>query len=264
MERATALSIAEYAFPGPDELVDASGVTKRLETIRSMDEEYAIVGRAVASYGLFEMAQALRRPELLLMDLATNPTFVQTLIERLYDCYTALIERFLEVAGEHLDIIELPGDDFAGNTGLLISPKMFDEYFKDPYHRLVTLIKTCCPHIKVVYHSDGVITDLLPRLVEIGIDVAHSMEPLPGWDLAEVKQSCGDHLAFMGGIDIREALQSDEAAIEAEVKTRLRELGSGGGYVLAPANHLQWDIPPKNLFTLYEAARKYGKYPLDL
>jgi uroporphyrinogen decarboxylase len=88
------------------------------------------------------------------------------------------------------------------------------------------------------------------------------VEPLPVWDLAEVKQSYGSRLAFMGGIDIRQALQGDRAKVEVEVKTRLRELGPGGGYILAPANHLQKDIPPQNLFALYELAREYGRYPV--
>ena len=68
----------------------------------------------------------------------------------------------------------------------------------------------------------------------------------------------------MGGIDIREALQGDEADVVAEVKTRLQQLGAGGGYILAPANHLQWDIPPQNLFALYQSAQKLGRYPLKL
>ena len=97
-----------------------------------------------------------------------------------------------------------------------------------------------------------------------GADVFHSAEPLPAWDLAEMKQLYGSKIAFMGGIDIRQALQGDEAAVEVEVKTRVRELGPGGGYILAPANHVQEDVPPRNLFALYEAAREYGRYPLDL
>ena len=264
LEEATIDSIAEHPLPTPDEVIDANGISQRLEIIRAMNQEYAVVGRAVASYGFFEMSQALRRPELFLMDLAINPELANTLIGRLYECYAALTERFLDVAGEHLDILELPGDDFAGNTGLLISPQMFDRFFKEPYRRLVGLIKARCPHISVIYHSDGLMTDLLSRIVEIGADAFHSVEPLPDWDLSEVKRLYGDRLAFMGGIDIRKAMQGDKAGVEAEVRTRLRELGPGGGYLLAPSNHLQWDIPPENLFKLYEAASELGAYPLDI
>jgi uroporphyrinogen decarboxylase len=264
LQGATIAQVCEYSFPNPDDLIDATSISERIKTIRTMDREYAIVGRAVASYGFFEMSQALRRPEQFLMDLALAPDLVGSLVGRLSDCYAGLIERFLDVAGKELDAIELPGDDFAGNTGLLISPDMFDQFFKEPYRRLVILIKNHSPHVKVVYHSDGAMTALLSRLVEIGADVFHSVEPLPTWDLGEVKQLYGDRIAFMGGIDVREALQGDEAGVEAEVKTRLRELGPGGGYIVAPANHLQWDVPPQNLFALYRAAREYGEYPLDI
>ncbi len=259
---ATADMVAEYPLPSADELIDADGVRRRGKAIRAMDQEYAVVGRAVASYGLFEMSQALRDPETFLMDLALDPDLVHTLVGRLYDCYAGLIERFLDVGGEHLDVLELPGDDFAGNTGPIISPAMFDRFFKEPYRRLIARIKNRCPHISVVYHSDGMMMDLLPRLAEIGADVFHSVEPLPAWDLREVKARFADRLAFMGGIDIRTALQGDRAVVEAEVRNRLRQLGPGGGYVLAPANHLQSDVPPENLFTLYEVARAIGQYPL--
>jgi uroporphyrinogen decarboxylase len=264
LQQATVDSVSEYALPGPDQLIAANNIAERIKAIRALDQEYAVVGRAVASYGFFEMSQALRRPDQFFLDLAMDPDFVHALIARLYDCYASLIERFLEVAGESLDMLELPGDDFAGNTGPLISPDMFDLYFKEPYRSLIRLIKTRCPKIEVVYHSDGVMTDFLPRLVEIGVDAFHSAEPLPSWDLGELKRLYGDKLVFVGGIDVREALQGDEARVEAEVRTRLRELGPGGGYVLAPANHLQWDIPPENLFSLYETARQLGPYPLNI
>lgn len=263
LREATVEEIERHPFPEPDAVIDAGAIRERLNNIRRAGQEYAVFGRAVASYGFFEMAQALRQPEQLLVDLALDPDVVHALIGRLYDCYASLIDRFLEIAGEQLDVIELPGDDFAGNIGLIISPTMFDEYFKEPYRRLIALIKQRCPHVRVVYHSDGAMTDLMPRVVEIGADVFHSMEPLPAWDLGEVKRLYGDRLAFMGGIDIREALQGDKERVRAEVTTRLRELGQGGGYVLAPANHLQWDIAPENVFSLYEIARERGRYPLS-
>ncbi|NIM48081.1 MAG: hypothetical protein GTO22_02275 [Gemmatimonadales bacterium] len=262
LQKAGVEQILEHRMPDPDALIDVDGIRERIAAVRAMDREYAVVGRAVASYGFFEMSQALRRPEQLLMDLAAKPDVVHALIGRLYDCYAGLTERFLHVAGESLDMIELPGDDFAGNTGPLISPAMFDQFFKEPYRRLIALIKDRSPHLKVVYHSDGAMTAFMSRLVEIGADVFHSAEPLPAWDLGEMKRLHGDRLAFMGAIDIRDALRGGEGEVVAEVSTRLGELGPGGGYILAPSNHLQSDVPPENLFTLYEAARELGQYPL--
>lgn len=262
LEQSTVEQIMAYPLPSADEAINREAIRQRIADIKSMDQEYAVVGRAVASYGLFEMSQSLRKHDQLLMDLALAPEIAIALTGRLFDFYSALIDRFLDIAGKDLDIMELPGDDFAGNAGPLISPKMFDQYYKEPYARLITLVKDHSPHIKVVYHSDGAMTAFISRLVDIGADIFHSAEPLPAWNLGEIKAEYGHKITFMGGIDIKEALQGSEDDVVKEVRIRLQELGEGGGYILAPSNHLQWDVAPENLFKLYQAAREYGRYPL--
>jgi uroporphyrinogen decarboxylase len=107
------------------------------------------------------------------------------------------------------------------------------------------------------------LTPILPDLIEVGIDVIHPLEPLPAMNLDDIKAKFGDRLAFLGGIDIVQALPSTPPAVVDEVKLRLRQLARGGGYILAPANHVQADVPPENLVTLFEAARRFGRYPLD-
>ncbi|MEW5956990.1 MAG: uroporphyrinogen decarboxylase family protein [Chloroflexota bacterium] len=264
LAKATLSEIKEFPFPPAEQTIQTGQILARLDEIKALDQEYAIIGRAVASYGFFEMAQSLRRHEQLFVDLVMAPEIVEALVQRLFDCYAAMTLRFLEVAGDRLDLIELPGDDFAGNKNTMISLEMYDQYFKEPYRRFISLIKNHSPHLKVVYHSDGAMTPFMSRLIDIGADVFHGVEPLPATDLAALKAEYGDRLTFMGGIDIRAALQGDEARVVTEVQTRLRQLGAGGGYILAPANHIQWDVPPQNLFKLYEAAREYGQYPLKI
>lgn len=263
LQDATVDDVLAFALPDPDEVIQPERIRARVDEIRALDQEYAIVGRSVASYGFLEMSQSLRKHENLFMDLVLRPEFVHAFVGRLYDFYMALTERFLDAAGADLDIIELPGDDFAGNAGPIISPKMFDRFFSEPYGRMIANIKAQCPHIKVTYHSDGAMAAFLPRLIDIGADIFHSAEPLPAWDLGEMKAKYGDQLVFMGGIDVRDALRGDEATVVDEVKLRLRELGDGGGYILAPANHVQWDVPPSNLFALFDHARELGRYPLN-
>jgi uroporphyrinogen decarboxylase len=130
--------------------------------------------------------------------------------------------------------------------------------------RLVETVKTFRADVKVMLHSDGLITRLLPDLIDLGVDVVHPLEPLPGLDPAAVKAAYGDRLAFLGAIDIRAAMPGRREDVVEEVRRRLRDLAPGGGYVLAPANHLQADVPPENVVTLFEAARAYGRYPLRL
>ena len=70
-------------------------------------------------------------------------------------------------------------------------------------------------------------------------------------------------LCFWGAVDIKTELQGDRARVHAEARRRIGLLGHGGGYVLAPSNHLQPDVPPGNVVALFEAAREYGRYPLS-
>jgi len=50
--------------------------------------------------------------------------------------------------------------------------------------------------------------------------------------------------------------------IEKEVKQSIRSLAPGGGYILAPANHLH-SVPPENIVALFRYANTYGRYPIS-
>ena len=51
--------------------------------------------------------------------------------------------------------------------------------------------------------------------------------------------------------------------VRKEVRRIIRDLAPGGGYVLASVHNLQSDIPPENIQAMFEAALKYGKYPIQ-
>ena len=221
--------------------------------------DYAVVGRAADSYGVLERCNSLRRMDKFMIDLGTHPDFVTTLIDRVTTVLCRLLTLYLETAGPYLDVIELPGDDYAA-ANPLISPKMFDKFFAPAYRRIIGSIKDAAPHVKILFHSDGRMEPFLSRLIDLGVDVFHCLEPLPNVDMANIKAKYGDRLTFWGAIDIKQTMTGGVAQIEAEVQERIRTLAPGGGYVIAPANHLQPDVPAQNVIALFEAARKYGRY----
>ena len=63
-------------------------------------------------------------------------------------------------------------------------------------------------------------------------------------------------------MDISHAMPGSKETVVADVKRCLSQLANGGGYILAPSNHLQADIPAENVVTLFETARKFGRYPI--
>jgi len=141
---------------------------------------------------------------------------------------------------------------------------MFRNFILPCLKRLVRCIKEYNPNIKVMLHSDGAITSLIPDIISIGVDVIHPLEPLLATDIPSVKNNFGGKISFLGGIDISHALIGNEQDVISEVQTRIHQLAHGGGYVLAPSNHLQSDVPPENVKTLVESARIFGQYPINI
>lgn len=249
-------------WPDPRDPLWMEGVARRAEELRTQTP-FFVVMRMIASHGPFQTACDLRGTENFLTDLIDHPDFAQTLLDRITNLLTGLLDAAMRAGGRWFDMIELPGDDYAGNSGLILSPAMFRRFIKPCLRRMIDTIRSHKPEIKIMLHSDGAISRLIPDFIELGVDVLHPLEPLPANDLPQIKQQFGDQITFLGGIDISHAMPGSQQDVIEEVKLRLRQLGEGGGYILAPANHLQADIPPENVVTLFQAARDYGKYPLQ-
>ena len=109
-------------------------------------------------------------------------------------------------------------------------------------------------------HSDGDLTEIIPDLIEIGVDVLNPLEPLPATDWLAIKEQFGKKVCFLGGIDIRTAMNGPVEGVIEEVKKRINIFGDGGGYIMTSTNHLQVDVPPENIVALFDAAREYGRY----
>lgn len=240
-----------------------AGLAERAYNLRTATN-YFVTMRMVASHGPFQTACDLRGTENFLMDLAMRPEFARTLLDKITSAIQGLLELALRAGGKYFDMVELPGDDYAGNMRPIISPAMFKQFIRPCLSRLVGSIKEFNPQLRVMLHSDGAITSLLPEIIALGIDVIHPLEPLPATDIATVKEAFGSQVTFLGGIDISHAMRGSQTDVYADVARCVRLLAPGGGYILAPSNHLQADIPPENVTALFEAARSLGKYPLQL
>jgi uroporphyrinogen decarboxylase len=240
-----------------------AGVRQRARHLRETTDCW-IVARMVASHGPYQTACDLRGAEEFMLDMATDPDFALALLERITNTLVGLTQGYLEACGSDIDMIELPGDDYAGNTNLVISPAMFRRFIQPALRKMVNTIKSFRPEIKVMLHSDGAIVRLLPDLIDLGIDVIHPLEPLPANDLAAIKALYGQRISFLGGIDISHAMPGTRQQVIDEVRLRIQQLAAGGGYILAPSNHLQADVPAENIVALFEAAQRYGKYPLQV
>jgi len=114
-------------------------------------------------------------------------------------------------------------------------------------------------------HSDGAIKTLVEDCVDAGIEGMHPVERDAGMDLGHVKKTYGEKLCIFGNVNNKSTLiNGTPEVVEAEVKECIRIAAPGGGYCLSSDHSVHDDIPNRNVFALYEAGRKYGKYPIEI
>lgn len=245
-------------WPDADDSRWTEGVTKRAQAIKHSG--YYIIGRMVLSHGPFQMACDLRGMENFLVDMVDRADFARALLNKITELSCGLIVNYLESAQGVIHMIELPGDDYAGNHNLVISPKLFRKLIRPCLEKMIAVIRQQQPEIKIMLHSDGAIGKLIPDFIEMGVDVLHPLEPVAGMNPGEIKRKYGHQINFLGGADISHALPGSKQDVRNDIDRCISDLAPGGGYILAPCNHLQSDILPENVIEMYTYAKIAGIY----
>jgi len=216
--------------------------------------EYAVEGGYMAPFYMYANIRGLEQT---LIDLAINEELAHYIIGRITQFLYEYHERFFDSGKGKIDIAQVT-DDFGTQQGLIMSIDMFDKFFKEPYRRLIKLVKDY--GIKVFHHDDGSIMPLIPRLVELGIDILNPIQwHLPGMDIKELKVKFGDYISFHGGIDNQYVLPFGKPEeVKKEVLYCLDILASDGtGYILAPCHNIQVNTPTENFVAMYDTANEY-------
>jgi uroporphyrinogen-III decarboxylase len=165
------------------------------------------------------------------------------------------ITRLIIEAGYKLDVAFV-FNDMAYRNGLLFSPKIYrecifewDKMICDFFHN---------HDMPVIYHTDGDIRELIPHLIDAGVDCLQPLEAKANMDVRQLKQEYGDRLAFMGNIDTRKMADPDPRVIEEEIRTKLETAKVGGGYIY----HSDHSVPNTVSFEQYcrviELVKAYG------
>lgn len=215
-------------------------------------------GKFLCFHGVlgYDYCQGLVGSQRLLEAMVLDPDWVRDMMDRVADLLTRaaseLISRGIKFDGAWVC------DDMGYRNGLLFSPDHFRRLSKPAHKRLYGCFHDHgCP---VILHSCGCVKDLVPDLVEIGLDCLQPLEVKAGMDLVELKKTYGEKLAFMGGIDVRKMSDPDPSIIEEEIRTKFEAAMPGGGYIY----HSDHSVPDDVSFDQYRRVmglvRSYGDY----
>jgi uroporphyrinogen decarboxylase len=241
--------------PGP--IVEGPDGSKKLQEgaaqLRASSSR-AIIG--LFGGNLLEIGQFLYRNDNFFMLLAAEPRRAEAFLDRLVEIHLEALERFLGSVGGLIDIV-LFGDDLGMQSGPQISPDMYRSIFKPRHRKMWRRAKELAP-VKVMLHSCGGIRELLPDLIDAGLDTVNPVQvTCAGMDAAGLKKDFGRDIVFWGGgCDTREVLpHGTPAAIRDHVRRQVDILAKDGGFVFQQVHNVLANVPPQNIVAMFDAVR---------
>lgn len=247
-------AIHAYAWPDPA-WTDVSKI--RCEAQR-YNRQYAMLGGDWSPFwhDLIDLL-GMEKMYYLMYD---RPEIVDAILQHIVDYYAASSQRILDAAAELLDVFFL-GNDFGSQRGPLLSEAMFRRFILPHLQRLVDLGHSY--GLKVMLHCCGGVAELIPAMIEIGLDGLHAVQPCcRGMDLRSLKTQFGDRMLFNGAIDSHHVLiKGDPCSVRERTREVLETMKPGGGYV-AGASHdsILEETAVENVTAMFDAIVEFGAY----
>lgn len=237
----TVEQLSDYPFPHLNTGQDCKNVVSDLKS-----NGYYVIGN-ITSF-VFETAWLLRGFENFMMDLSQNQTFTEKLLDRIAGIKKAAA---IELVKSGVDQINF-GDDIANQLSLTVSPRMWREFIKPYVKDMIKELKNLNPSLSIFYHSDGNIEEIIPDLLEIGIDIINPVQP-ECMDPEELRREFGQDLTLCGTIGGQTTMLSNPDEIKRVVRSRIEKVGKEGKLVLMPGTDIQPDVPWENIIAFFEA-----------
>ena len=253
------------AYPYPN-LVAEERFANYAERIAEIHRQgYAVTANCMAVGGtVFWPAYKLRGMEAILVDLIANPNFAGALLDIVTEMMAGLARK---LASYDVDILWM-ADDFGTQRALMMRPKVWRTWFKERLRTVIAAAKSVQRDPStgsrraplIAFHSDGKIDEIIPDLIEIGVDVLNPLQP-EVMDPAVIKREFGRDLAFWGGLGTQTTLPfGSPSEVRQTVHDLIHTVGNGGGFLIAPTHVVEPEVPWENILAFVKAVETFGGY----
>jgi uroporphyrinogen decarboxylase len=248
--------VERYHWPDPHDPSRYAGLKREARMLNTSSGAGIVMERHTG--GIFETAWWMRGMENLLADLALDSPVGQAVLQRVFEQKMAYWERALAEVADEI-VVAAEADDLSSQNGMIMSLDMYRRHLKPLHRQLFSYIKSKAPWVKLFFHSCGSVYDLIPDLIEIGVDILNPVQVSAAkMDTAVLKKQFGRDLVFWGGgVDTQRVLPfGTPQQVKDEVRRRIDDLAPGGGFVFAAVHCIQEDVPPQNIQAMWEALRE--------
>jgi len=254
LANASLTEVHDYAWPDP-KWMDVSKI--KAEAV-AYNGEYAIMGGDWSPF--WHDAIDLLGMENLYIKMCMEPELVEALLQHIVDFYAAVSERAFDAAADAMDIFFI-GNDFGSQNGPLMGPDMFKTFMFPHLKRLADLGHSY--GLKVQMHCCGGFFELIPIMVEAGLDSLHALQPgCTGMDLHRIKKEFGDKIVLNGGVDSKNTLISGNVDyVKHQTREVLQIMMVGGNYI-GGASHdtILEETPVENVLAMLDTMKEFGVY----
>jgi uroporphyrinogen decarboxylase len=241
------------SFPLPDILEDYrwEGFEKKVKEIKS--KGYVA---CFSSIMVFEHAWYARGLDNLLADMLVDEEMAKACLDRMMQFQSKIAAK---AASMGVDLI-IFGDDVGTQKDMMMSVELWRKFIKPTTYSVIKAAKDINPDVLCYYHSDGVIYDIIPELIDIGVDILNPIQP-ECMDPKLIKELYGDKVTLFGTVGTQTTMPfGSQQEVKENVKSLIENVGQGGGFVIAPTHILEPEVPWENIVAFVEAVNEYGKY----
>jgi uroporphyrinogen decarboxylase len=209
----------------------------------------------IGQYGdVFTLAWELMGFENYAMKTFEDPELVKALTDKVGEIVLSMFETMSDM--DWVGALWL-SDDVAFASGTLLSPDFFREYFFPILAKAASHAKK--RKIPFIYHTDGLLWDVLDDIVDSGVNALHPIEP-KAMDIREVKAKYGEKLCLCGGIEVDVIARGSKEEMIALTEKILADVAPGGGWCAGSSNSVPDYAKTENYVAMVETILKNGTY----
>ena len=197
--------------------------------------------------GLFYFPSVLLGFENLCMAMISDPPLARYVCDQVGRIVTELVQRL--VRQEAVGAVLL-SSDIAFHSSLMVSPNSLRQFIF-PWIKEVTQLAHEADK-PVIFHSDGNLMEVIPDLIEAGIDALHPIEPA-AMDIHEVRSRYGSKLCLIGNVDVDLLIRGTPDEVRLQAEQLVSTFDGQGGYVLSSGNSIPAQVPLENYQALIAA-----------
>ena len=246
---ATMADFERYVWPRPQDV----NYSRLEEACRILPPEMAVIGQ----YGdIFTFVWEALGFEKFSEALYEDPDLVAVLFDKVGGIIYNLFENMATM--DRVGAMWY-SDDLAYTAGSMVNPAVYRKHLFPWVKKMGDLCKA--RDIPFIYHTDGLLWDLLDDLIGCGVTSLHPIEP-KAMDIAEVKQRMSGRLAVLGNIEVDLLSRGTPEQVDALVADTIRRAAPGGGFLLGSGNSVPEYVRLENYVAMLEAGDRLGTYPI--